>query len=88
MANKAYTENMTEQPPAIKQSLKRIEALRDEYDTVLAKAEDIRRQLVAEVHDIFPAKDHPHRRGLLTAVVKASRWTRAYVADIRDGKVA
>jgi hypothetical protein len=83
------TEGMTKQPPATdEQRLERIAALRREHDAALSKAEDIRRQLLAEVHDVFPeTRGEPSVRGRLTAVVKASGWTRAYVADIRDGKV-
>lgn len=76
----AILEGMTEQPDT------RIRELRAEREELLEQAERIRQQILAEVRDAFPAgQDAP--RGMLTRMVNATGWTRAYVADIRDGKV-
>lgn len=71
---------MTEQPDT------RIRELRAEREDLLQQAEKIRQQILAEVRSAFPAGQEPPR-GLLTRMVNATGWTRAYVADIRDGKV-
>ena len=64
----------------------RIRKLRVEREELLQQAEQIRQQILTEVHAAFPTEgDAP--RGLLTRMVNATGWTRAYVADIRDGKV-
>lgn len=64
----------------------RIRALREQRESLLEQAEALRRQILTEVRDAFP-KDGEAPRGLLTRMVNATGWTRAYVADIRDGKV-
>ena len=64
----------------------RIRSLREQRESLLEQAEALRRQILTEVRDAFP-KDGEAPRGLLTRMVNATGWTRAYVADIRDGKV-
>lgn len=76
----AILESMTEQPDT------RIGELRAERENLLEQAEKIRQQILTEVRGAFPADQEPPR-GLLTRMVNATGWTRAYVADIRDGKV-
>lgn len=71
---------MTEQPDL------RILALRAEREDLLGQAEELRQQILAEVRGAFPPGEEAPR-GMLTRMVKATGWTRAYVADIRDGKV-
>jgi hypothetical protein len=62
-----------------------IRELRTEREGHLEQAEELRRRIFAEVVAAFAVEDPP--RGLLTRLVNATGWTRAYVADIRDGKV-
>lgn len=64
----------------------RIRKLREEREDLLQRAEQLRRQILAEVRSAFPEGQEPPR-GMLTRMVNATGWTRAYVADIRDGKV-
>lgn len=64
----------------------RIRELRAQREDLLEQAEKVRQEILAEVRGAFP-KDGDAPRGLLTRMVNATRWTRAYVADIRDGKV-
>lgn len=64
----------------------RIRKLRAEREELLQQAEQIRHQILIEVRAAFPAEGEAPR-GLLTRMVNATGWTRAYVADIRDGKV-
>src|SRR4051812_21090768 len=64
----------------------RIRELRAEREKLLDQAEQIRQDILAEVRASFPAKGEPPR-GTLTRLVAATGWTRAYVANIRDGKV-
>lgn len=64
----------------------RIRDLREQRESLLEQAEALRRQILTEVRDAFPTDGEPPR-GLLTRMVNATGWTRAYVADIRDGKV-
>lgn len=63
-----------------------IRQLRERREELLDEAEQLRRQIFAEVRAAFEVEDPP--RGLLTRLVNATGWTRAYVADIRDGKVS
>lgn len=63
-----------------------ISRLRAERETILEQAEQIRRKILTEVRNAFPAEGEAPR-GMLTRMVNATGWTRAYVADIRDGKV-
>lgn len=76
----AILEGMTQQPDT------RIRELRAEREDLLRQAEKIRQQILAEVRSAFPEDQEPPR-GMLTRMVNATGWTRAYVADIRDGKV-
>jgi hypothetical protein len=71
---------MTEQPDT------RIRELRAKRESLLDQAEQLRQQILTEVRTAFPTEGEPPR-GLLTRMVNATGWTRAYVADIRDGKV-
>jgi hypothetical protein len=64
----------------------KIRQLRAEREELLDQAEQIRQQILTEVQRAFPEGQEPPR-GLLTRMVNATGWTRAYVADIRDGKV-
>ncbi|OUC96057.1 hypothetical protein [Streptosporangium minutum] len=60
--------------------LNRIAELRDQLDA-------IRAELFAEIRAVFPEnRGEPPKRGLLTEVTRRARWTREYVAQIRDGK--
>lgn len=53
-----------------------------------ARIDDARAELFTLIPAVFPeTRGEPPVRGRLTEVVKATGWTRAYVADIRDGKV-
>lgn len=61
-----------------------IRELRTQREELLEQAEQLRRQIFAEVRAVFEVDEPP--RGLLTRMVNATGWTRAYVADIRDGK--
>lgn len=63
-----------------------IRRLRAQREELLEQAEALRQQILAEVRAAFPA-DEEAPRGMLTRMVNATGWTRAYVADIRDGKV-
>lgn len=64
----------------------RIRELRAQREELLEQAERLRQQIFTEVRDAFSGDEEPPR-GLLTRMVNATGWTRAYVADIRDGKV-
>lgn len=64
----------------------RIRQLRAEREDLLEQAEKLRQQILAEVRTALP-KGGDAPRGMLTRMVNATGWTRAYVADIRDGKV-
>jgi hypothetical protein len=77
----AILEGMTDQPES------RIRELRAQREDLLEQAEKLRQQILIEVRAAFPASQEPPR-GTLTRMVNATGWTRAYVADIRDGKVA
>lgn len=77
----AILEGMTSAPE------ERIRKLREQREQLLADAEELRRQILAEVRSAFPEGQEPPR-GTLTRMVNATGWTRAYVADIRDGKVS
>lgn len=70
---------MTEQPED------RIRELRIKREILLDRAEGLRLQIFTEIRRAFP-DGQPPPRGLLTRVAEATGWTRAYVADIRDGK--
>lgn len=75
-----HTESMTDQPD------ERIRKLRARREELLDEAEQLRAQILAEVRSALPeGQDAP--RGMLTRMVKATGWTRAYVSDIRKGKV-
>ena len=63
-----------------------INRLRTEREHHLERAEQLRQQILTAVRAAFPEGQDPPR-GLLTRLVNATGWTRAYVADIRDGKV-
>jgi hypothetical protein len=64
----------------------RIRELRERRDKLLDQAEQLRQDILTEVRATFPAEGEPPR-GTLTALVDATGWTRAHVANIRDGKV-
>ena len=72
---------MTDQPE------NRIRELRAEREELLDRAEKIRQDILTEVRAAFPTNGEAPR-GILTRIVTATGWTRAYVADIRDGKVS
>lgn len=72
---------MAEPPQTDEQRLARIAELRKRIDADRA-------ELLALIPAVFPEKrGEPQVRGRLNQVVEATGWTRAYVADIRDGKV-
>jgi len=52
-----------------------------------ARIADDREWIIKTIPEVFPEKHGGEPvRGRLTAVVKATGWTREYVARIRDGK--
>jgi hypothetical protein len=60
----------------------------DRIREIKARMDADRAELLTLIRDVFPeTRGEPPVRGRLTEVVKASGWTRTYVADIRDGKV-
>lgn len=60
----------------------RIEKLRNQLD-------ETHTQLYAAIRDAFPeTHGQPARRGVLTEVARRVRWSREYVAQIRDGRTA
>ncbi|MGI5223522.1 hypothetical protein [Actinoallomurus sp. CA-142502] len=71
--------------PALKtdeERIARIAELRDRIDRDRAEIFEL-------IPQCFPEKrGEPQVRGRLNEVVEASGWTRAYVANIRDGKVS
>lgn len=72
---------MTEQPPMTDEE--RLERIRQ----IKARMDADRAEILTLIRDVFPEnRGDPPVRGRLTEVVKASGWTRTYVADIRDGK--
>lgn len=73
-------------PPNDQGRLDRISQLRQDRDALIEQAEQVRQQILTEVRAAFP-EDQAPPRGTLTRLVEATGWTRAYVADIRDGKV-
>lgn len=78
-----HTENMAD-PTNGRAS--HIRELRTEREKLLAQAEQLRQDILTEVRAAFPDEGEPPR-GTLTALVDATGWTRAHVANIRDGKV-
>lgn len=64
-------------------TIRRFRAKREAH---LDDAEALRQLILEEVRSAFPP-DQDAPRGMLTRMVNATGWTRAYVADIRDGKV-
>ncbi len=76
-----HTRPMTEPEPTDEQRLARIAELKTRMDADRA-------ELFALIPAVFPEKrGEGFVRGRLTEVVRATGWTRAYIADIRDGKV-
>lgn len=63
----------------------RIEELRTQLDEAQAQADDIRDQLHEAIRKAFAGKPP---RGVLAEVSRRSRWSREYIAQIRDGKAA
>lgn len=58
----------------------RIEELRDQLD-------EIRHALYEEIRDAFPEnRGGEPTRGVLAETARRARWSREYVAQIRDGK--
>lgn len=69
------------EPQTDEERIARIAELRDRMNRDRAEILDL-------IPKAFPEKrGEPPVRGRLNEVVEASGWTRAYVADIRDGKV-
>lgn len=76
-----HTWGMATEPKTDEERLARIAELRD-------RMEADRQEIFALIPAVFPEKrGEPPVRGRLNQVVEASGWTRAYVANIRDGKV-
>lgn len=66
--------------PTDETRLNRIAELRDELDRVHAA-------LFAEIREAFPeTRGEPKVRGRMAQVAAASRYSREYVARIRDGR--
>lgn len=63
----------------------RIEELRTQLDEAQGHADDIRDQLHEAIRKAFAGKPP---RGVLAEVARRSRWSREYIAQIRDGKAA
>jgi hypothetical protein len=62
---------------------------RERLNKIEAAGKAVRAELVEAVRDSLPPHGEqvaPEDRGLITEVVKASEWTRAYVDGIRTGK--
>lgn len=68
----------------LQDKLAEISKARDRFDRDQARADRSRDELFTLIRDAFP--DEPER-GLLTKVCAASRFTREYVARIRDDKI-
>ena len=64
-----------------------IEQLRGQLDLAEQTADDLRDKLHAAIRDAFPetAGGEP-KRGVLAEVARRSKFSREYVAQIRDGK--
>lgn len=75
---------MTE--PTTGQRLKRISDLRDALDKAETTRDQIRADLLKEIRETLPPPGERGPRGLITDVVDASRWTRAQIDLIRNGK--
>lgn len=73
--------------PTHEQRLKRIGDLRDQLDEAEAARDRIRTSLLQEIRETLPPPGEEGPRGVITDVVKASRWTRAQVDLVRKGKV-
>lgn len=59
----------------------------EEIRTLARRIADDRDRLLELIPQVFPEKrGEPPVRGRLNEVVKASGWTREYIARIRDGK--
>lgn len=66
--------------PTQEQRYERIEKLRDQFD-------EIRAELYEEIRDAFPEnRSGKPKRGVLSEVARRARWSREYVAQIREGK--
>jgi hypothetical protein len=62
------------------QRYERVETLRNQFD-------EIREALYKEIREAFPEKRGEDRqRGVLAEVARRARWSREYIAQIRDGK--
>ena len=58
----------------------RIETLRNQLD-------ETHTQLITAIRDAFPEHHgQKARRGVLTEVAKRARWSREYIAQVRDRK--
>lgn len=66
--------------------LAEISELRDRLDEVDVERDRLRAALFGQIRALLP-KDTTVRRGMLAKVTHASRYTREYVAQIRDGRV-
>ncbi|WP_174545581.1 hypothetical protein [Nocardiopsis dassonvillei] len=71
---------MSTSDPEQEQRYERIGKLRDQLDRV-------REDLYAEIRDAFPEnRGGTATRGVLAEVSRRARWSREYVAQIRDDK--
>lgn len=66
-----------------------IDHARARFDQLAEQLEEARDQLHTAVRDAFPetAGDEP-KRGVLAEAARRAKFSREYVAQIRDGKVA
>lgn len=70
----------TPNEPTQEQRHERIEKLRDQFD-------EVREALYQEIRDAFPEnRGGKPKRGVLSEVARRARWSREYIAQIRDGK--
>mgnify|MGYP001608983802 CR=1 FL=1 len=77
---------MTGRTPTTEERLARIGDLRDRFDEAERVASAARAELIEEIKATLPPPGEDGPRGLITQVVKASRWTRGQIDLIRAGK--
>lgn len=66
----------------------RIAELRAVFDDLDRRREKAQHALFREIRDAFPeTRGEPKAPGALTTVTARSRYTREYVARVRDGKI-
>lgn len=80
----AYTGRMSTDEEKIEEIRQTAESLARNQ----ALAEEDRARILELIQEVFPERRGERAvRGRLTEIVKATGWTREYIARIRDGKV-